>query len=81
MTFFVDQSYFRENRLKDGNSSNWAVHYGPSMSALSLPSYCKIGHGMFEEILVFQADRKLVDCLIHSSIVVYKGIIPIVCIK
>ena len=25
------------------------------------------------------ADRKLVDCLIHSSIVVYKGIIPIVC--
>ena len=31
--------YFRENRLKDGNSSNITVNYGTSMSALSLPSY------------------------------------------
>jgi len=37
----LDQSYFGENRLMDGESSNRTVNYGTSISAFSLPSQWK----------------------------------------
>ena len=41
----MNNSYFRENRLKDSNSSNITNNYGTSISALSLPSRLDYGKG------------------------------------
>jgi hypothetical protein len=62
MTFFVDQSYFRENRLKDGNRSNITVNsYSLFLLFISLNafSYVDVIVGEFNSLGLSRGNNSL----------------------
>ena len=70
MTILLDQSYFRENRLKDGMSSNLTVNFGTSISLFCNSSTMVIA-GVYLGLIIDDTLILLIDISCSASIMFF----------